>query len=209
MPLVTALCLGPNPARPLSAVYPPHAESEPPAAAGQTAANWFSDEVHAHDSQLKAYLRGSFPAVRDVDDVVQESYLRMWKARASTPIQSAKAFLFRIARNVAVDLLRRDRASPIEPVVHLDGLNVLEDRPDAAESAGRQERVQLITEAIASLPPRCREIFVLHQIKGLSRKETAERMGLSDRTVAVQTTRGIKRLAEFMRKRGVNGLFEE
>src|SRR5687767_3921161 len=55
---------------------------------------WFADEVHVHESQLKSFLRGSFPAVRDVDDVVQESYLRIWKARAAQPIDSARAFLF-------------------------------------------------------------------------------------------------------------------
>lgn len=72
---------------------------------------WFAAEVHPYDSQLKSFLRGSFPGIRDVDDVVQESYLRMWNARTVQPIQSAKAFLFRIARNVALDLLGRAPAT--------------------------------------------------------------------------------------------------
>lgn len=73
---------------------------------------WFAEEVQPHGPSLRAFLRGRFPAVRDVDDVVQESYLRIWKARARHPIDSAKAFLFRIARNLALDTLRHEKNSP-------------------------------------------------------------------------------------------------
>jgi RNA polymerase sigma factor (sigma-70 family) len=48
--------------------------------------SWFAEEVHTHDSQLKSYLRSSFPALRDVDDVVQESYLRIWRRQLVRPI---------------------------------------------------------------------------------------------------------------------------
>jgi DNA-directed RNA polymerase specialized sigma24 family protein len=60
-------------------------------------ARWFAEEVLPHDRALRGYLRGSFPAVRDVEDVVQESYLRIWRTRAAQPIRSARGFLFRIA----------------------------------------------------------------------------------------------------------------
>src|SRR3954471_24912441 len=75
-------------------------------------ARWFANEVHAHDGQLRAYLRGTYPAVRDVDDVVQESYLRTWKARLAHPIASTKSFLFQVARNLAVDVVRRKQSAP-------------------------------------------------------------------------------------------------
>jgi len=62
-------------------------------------ARWFEEQVQPQGAQLKSYLRGSFPSIEDVDDIVQESYLRIWKARAAQPIESARAFLFRVARN--------------------------------------------------------------------------------------------------------------
>lgn len=171
---------------------------------------WFAEEVHRHDSSLRSYLNHSFPTVReDVDDVVQESYLRMWKVRAAQPIHSAKAFLFRVARNIALDRIRHHQASPIDNVSHLEGLSVLEDKPNAAEDVSRRERIRLLADAIADLPTRCRETFILHKIKGLSRKEVAAQLRLSDRTVGVQTERACKRCAEYLRKRGVNGLFDD
>jgi hypothetical protein len=76
--------------------------------------HWFEHEVHAHDAQLKSYLGSSYPLGCDVEDVVQEAYLRVWKARLARPIHSAKSFLFQVARHLAIDLLRRNRVSPLD-----------------------------------------------------------------------------------------------
>ena len=65
---------------------------------------WFAEKIQPHAGQLRAYLREAFPAVPDVEDVVQESYLRVWRARTGQPIIFPKAFLFRVARNVALDI---------------------------------------------------------------------------------------------------------
>jgi RNA polymerase sigma factor (sigma-70 family) len=171
-------------------------------------ARWFAEEVHAHDSQLKSYLRGTFPSVRrDVEDVVQESYLRMWRIRASQPIRSAKAFLFSVARHVALDLARRARSSPVDGVGDLSLLPDIQDGPDAAESAILNEKMEILAEALAMLPPRCREITMLRKLKGVSQKDIAARLGISEKTVEEQAWRGVKRCEERLRQRGVRGLF--
>ena len=54
---------------------------------------WFTEEVHRHERSVRSYLHHSFPAVREVEDLVQESCLRVWRAKSARPIQSAKAFL--------------------------------------------------------------------------------------------------------------------
>lgn len=96
---------------------------------GHDPVQWFNQEVHPHESQLKAYLRSQFPSVRDVDDVVQESFLKIWKARAGRPIESARAFLFRIAQRLAIDVVRRARRSPVDAERSADDSLVLDNRP--------------------------------------------------------------------------------
>ena len=162
---------------------------------------WFEHEVQAHDAQLKSYLRGSFPTVRDVDDVVQESYLRVWKARAAHPIASAKAFLFTVARRLALDLVRSQRRSPIVAVTDLSRLFVLDDARDAGAAAATAEEIELLVEAVDALPARCREIFILRKLQGVPQKDIAARLGLSEQTVQVQASRGMRRCAEFFRRR--------
>ena len=113
----------------------------PPRAAPQPASNvhgeqchWFAKEVHPHGAQLKSYLHRAFPSVRDVDDVVQESYLRIWKARAEQPIRSAKGFLFEVARRLAIDFTRHQARSPVDVIPDFGALAVIEDRPGTAEA---------------------------------------------------------------------------
>src|SRR5688572_20557575 len=108
----------------------------PPPAAHQRATNihgerchWFAEEVHPHGAQLKSYLRNAFPSVRDVDDLVQESFLRIWKARAEQPIRSVKGFLFEVARRLAIDFTRHQSRSPIDAIPELAQLSVIEDKP--------------------------------------------------------------------------------
>lgn len=178
--------------------------SEPPVADQD---RWFSSEIHVHDSHLKSYLRGTFPSLRDVDDLVQESYLRVWRRHLARPITSARSFLFKIAQHLAVDTLRRDRRSPVNPCADLSALKVIEGTPGAAARACTHEEIDLLLDAIESLPPRCREVFILRKLHGLSQKEIAARLGISERTVEVQGSAGLDRCERYLRIRGVTGDF--
>ena len=170
-------------------------------------ARWFVDEIHAHDSQLKAYLRGSFPSVRDVDDVVQESYVRIWKARAVHPIDSAKAFLFTVARNLALKVLRKNENAPFAPHASQAAAEVLDEKPIASEVADMQVKMDLLAEAVMTLPARCREIVILHKIEGLPQAEVAAQLGLSTRTVESQVRIGMKRCLEVLQQRGITNFY--
>jgi len=183
---------------------PSTSESAP--VADQT--RWFAEEVRSHDLTLKAYIRGSFPAVRDVDDVVQESYLRVWRARTARPIASAKAFLFQVARRLAIDSVRRERHHFVGDARDLDAAAVSRARPEVDPTAIAEERARLLADAIETLPGRCREIFILRKLQDFSQRDTAARLGLSERTVEVQVARAMKRCGEYLRRRGVTGFDE-
>src|SRR5687768_15439096 len=146
-------------------------------------AQWFTEEVQPHASQLEAYLRGSFPSVRDVEDVVQESCLRVWKTRSAQPIRSAKSFLFQVARNLAIDLLRKHRATAAESPVDFSASSVLEDGLNAADALSRQEKIDLLIHALATLPDRTREIVFLRKLQNFPQRDVAARLGISERTV--------------------------
>ncbi|MBL9186609.1 MAG: RNA polymerase sigma factor [Opitutaceae bacterium] len=172
-------------------------------AAEQT--RWFAEEVQPHEASLRSYIAGSFPTVRDVDDVVQESYLRLWKARSAHPIQCARAYLFGIAQRFAVDVIRKEiRTIAHNVVMDLDALNVLEETADAAEAASTKEEIALLAEAIHSLPARCREIVIMRKLDQLSHQEIARRLGISVSTVEVQIFRGMEKCTRYLRSRKVS-----
>lgn len=163
---------------------------------------WFAREVHRHDAQLKSYLRGTFPAVRDVDDVVQESYLRIWKAKAVQPIASAKSYLFTVARHLALNLLRRERRSPLVFDGAAAASGVIEDGPGVADVLAEREKIDLLTDALAALPARTRGILLLHKFDGLAQSEIARRLGLTEKSVEHRVARGVQLCTRYFHERG-------
>lgn len=139
----------------------------------------------------------------DVDDVVQESYLRLWKRQIEKPVLSAKNFLFRVARNLAVDILRGEHRDLYEPLPRDADVSALANGPDSAEKACLSQEAALLLEAIDSLPPRCREVVILCKLHGLSQREIGERLGTAEQTVQTQVAHGIQRCKKYLEDRGV------
>lgn len=167
-------------------------------------ARWFSEEVHAHESSLRAYLRSRYPTTPDIDDVVQESFLRVWRLRAAQPVSYAKSLLFKVARHIVIDSARRKIVSPIDRVTDLAATPVLTDaRQSPDEVACTGEETALLLAAIDSLPGRCREILILRKLRNVPQKAIAAQLGISEQTVQVQVGRGVRRCEEFLRRRGM------
>ena len=172
-------------------------------------ARWFAEEVQPHEAALRAYLRGRFPSLPDLDDLVQETYARLLRARETSTVRSVKAFLYTTARNAAFDIFRRRQIVSINGIADIDGLSVLEDRPSAAESLCHDQELAILLEAVRALPNRCREVFTLRKIYDLSHQEIATQLGISKHTVNAQVAIGIVRCREFLRARGVTGAFHQ
>src|SRR5690348_4903142 len=105
-------------------------------------ARWFAAEVHPHEPALRAYLQARFSSLGDFDDVIQESYTKLLKARDEGKVHYAKAFLFTTARNAALDLFRRRRAFPAHTSVDNGELTPLEEPPGIAEIEEQSYRLE-------------------------------------------------------------------
>jgi RNA polymerase sigma factor (sigma-70 family) len=164
---------------------------------------WFAEEVLPHERDLRAYLTRNVQGAVEVDDVVQESFLRVLRAQETGRIANARAYLFRTARNAIYAVFRRPKVFSPRGVTESDVSRIVEDGPDTAERVSTAEEVALLLDAIDSLPARCREIFILRKLQGVSQKEIAARLGVSECTVQVQVGRGTRKCAEYFRRRGL------
>jgi RNA polymerase sigma-70 factor (ECF subfamily) len=156
-------------------------------------ARWFAREVQPHEGSLRSYLRGKFPGHPDIEDLVQETYARLLQAREHGEVRAPKAFLFTTARNAAT----------IDGLAELESLPVLEDRPGIPEAVAHDQELQLLAQAIAALPSRCRHVLTLRKIYGLSHREIAAQLGISEHTVNAQIAIGVLRLRDFLKQHGV------
>ena len=168
----------------------------------QELARWFAEEVQPHEPALRAWLRSRFPTLTDADDLVQEAYARLLRARETGTIACARAFLFVTARNLALNQLRHLRHERPEGLAELDASGVLDESAAIPESVARADDLQLLIHAIQSLPDRCRQIMTLRKIYGLSQQEVATKLGISVHTVEAQGAIGLRKCIEYFRLHG-------
>ena len=173
----------------------------PPSKAEQ--ARWFAEEVQPHESLLRSWLRGLFPLMPDMDDLVQESYVRLIRARESGKVSHAKAYLFTTARNIAHDFFRRRKIVQIENIADLATLPVIDDKPGVADAISRQQELEILAKAIRALPERCRQTLTLRLLYGLSHKEIAAQLKISEHTVKAQLAKGMRRCTEYFEEHGL------
>lgn len=170
-------------------------------------ARWFVAEVHPHESALKAWLRVRFPRLPDVEDIAQVAFLRLWRRQSqpdSAPLKSPKAALFAVARNAAIDLVRHQTVARTDPVAETGLLHVLDEGPDVVETVSARQELEFLADALRGLPARCRQVITLAKVYGLTEKQVAGQLGISENTVRTHVVRGMEHCTEYLRRHGVN-----
>lgn len=149
---------------------------------------------------LRAWLRGQFPTCYDIDDVIQEAYVRVLKAHEVQGVDSPKAFLFATARNVILMQMRHRGVERTDSLAEMDSVSIMDDGVDIPSAVVRAQELELLTKAIQSLPTRCRQIITLRKIYGISQKEVAAQLGIAEHTVEAQGTIGLRKIAEYFER---------
>ena len=140
---------------------------------------------------LHRYARNS----ADVDELLQETWTHLLAAGTSQTreeIRSIRAFALTVARNVALSWLRHRQVVPIELVADLEQLELLDERSQVDEIVNTHQELALLTAAVATLPARCRQVFTLRKVYGLSQKEIAAELKISENTVEQHLAKGTR-----------------
>ena len=166
-------------------------------------ARWFSEQVLPCEPALRAYLLKRFPALPDHDDLLQEVYLRTWRAQEIGRVPCARAFLFTTARNAAIDLFRRRQRLVHEEISETVEMQMVDAMPDSGEAFEREQRLEMLLEAILALPERCRQVMMLRHLDGLAYKEIAAQLEISPETVKVHMIKGVKDCTRSFQQRGL------
>lgn len=141
----------------------------------------------------------------EIEDIVQETYVRVCQFDQAGNIRHPRSFLYRTARNLALDHVKRSASRT--------SVSLSADEEEQGDSEGPQadldvydrlaakQEFEIFCEAVQQLPLQCRRVFVLRKVYGYSQKEIARALGIGESTVEKHIAHGIKRCSSFIAER--------
>ena len=152
-------------------------------------------------ARLSRFLVSMVPP-RDVEDIIQETYVRMCKVENKTLIKDSESFMFRTARNLALDYLKRAETRLTSGVDDVDEILLEEYDPTFGQIASDEE-FGLFCAAIRELPKQSQRAFILKKVYGYSLKEIMLEMDLGQPTVESHIVSAMKKCVQYMRNHNV------
>lgn len=147
-----------------------------------------------HRSRLRALIARRCGGGADGEDVVHEAFARLLAAYGGQRLENPLGLLYRIAVNLVRDTVRSDkyRRSQLEGFPEVPCCAATP--PDPEQALASRYRLRQLRDAIRDMPPRCREVFLLHKLEGLSHSEVAATLGISRNMVEKHMIRAYSQL---------------
>jgi len=139
---------------------------------------------------LKRFLKRFLLRQQDIEDVVQETFLKAYSAEQDKTIEQPKSYLFTIAKNIAVNELKKKSHQITEYLEECSPAPVHESSPTPEQEMEAQQVLGVYCDAVATLPEACRRVFLLRRVHGLPQSEIASMLGISVRMVQKHLHKG-------------------
>jgi RNA polymerase sigma factor CnrH len=157
-------------------------DSGPPA--GTARAALVEQLFTAHRSALLQYLKRLLSSSEDAEEIVQETYIRLLKFEDIEQLDSqVRRFLFRIATNLARDRFRQRKARAHDAHLSYELVDLEANDASPDEIADWDAGMEVLKRALLDLPPRHRQVFLLHVTENMSYRTIAKHLGVSTKTV--------------------------
>ncbi len=155
-------------------------------------------QILPHEHDLRLWLKRLGVKAHELDDIVQEVYCRLLRLERIDHIADGRAYLFRSARNVMLEQVRKNRIVSIMTVQNIDDLGVADHTPSPEASVSSRAELGRVLDLIKGLPERCRLVFELRKVQGLSQAQTARALHLTENVVEKETAKGLSLLLQRM-----------
>lgn len=157
---------------------------EPESGSSRTRAELVERLFTAHRGALFAYLKRLLASSEDAEEIVQETYIRLLKFEDIEQLDDqVRRFLFRIATNLARDRFRQRKARAHDAHLSFDQIDLEAAQESPDEIADWDAGMEVLRQALLDLPPRHRQVFLLHVTENMSYRTIAKHLGVSTKTV--------------------------
>ncbi|MDR3527449.1 MAG: sigma-70 family RNA polymerase sigma factor [Rhizomicrobium sp.] len=163
---------------------------------------WLARNVLPHEALIRAKLRTVSVYGLDIEDIVQEMYARILSAPSLDAIRYPRQYAIQTARAIIIDHVRHSRVISITSSGSLETLDAVMPEANTEERLEFQGEILAVADALAQLPEMCRETLILRRMEGLSQKEVAQRLKISEKTVEKHMANGVRLLIKIFGRGG-------
>ncbi len=157
-----------------------------------------------HNGSLLRFFRRSLPSTEDAEDMTQEVYARLSKTESLDDIQHSKKYIFRVAINLLRDRMRYRQVHHADEQIEYNDKLQSSEAPQADRIIEGKQKLAVLKEAVQALPPKCRDVFILHRTGGMTYRQIGKQLDIAESTVEKHMIRAIAQL-----KKAADGLNDE
>ena len=164
---------------------------------------WIASQIYPLEAQARRWLKKHVRTLSnaDADDLIQEAYARICHIDIAR-IQTPATYLYVTLRNLLIERARHSRVIPLERLGEIDELSVPLDELSPDRRVSAREELEQLNGMVERLPQQCRRVFELRKLEGMSQRETALALGISERTVEKHLAKAFVRVMEMRRRAG-------
>jgi len=154
--------------------------------------DWLARHVFPHEPAIRGWLKHRLALGLEIDDVIHDMYAKLIALPSVAGIENPRRYAFRVAWAIVADHVRHQKVIPMAPMLEDEQLRVASPDPSIEDRLCDRGAVSDLEAVLSALPPLCREAFYLRRVEGLSQRETAEKLGLSEKTIEKYMTRAVR-----------------
>lgn len=151
---------------------------------------------------LKRFLMGILKSEQGVEDIVQDVYIKAFHAEQEKTIEHPKAYLFTVAKNLALNELSRKSRQLTSYIEDCSPCEQEEESASLESEVEADASFELYCRAVADLPEKCRQVFLLRKVHGLKHKEIAKHLGISLSSVEKHLKLGAQSCRDYLTRHG-------
>lgn len=155
---------------------------------------WIAEAILPHEAWVRRQLRRGNMLGYEIDDIVQEAYARLILLDSVAHIVNPRTYFLQVARSLILQFLRRARVVPIDLATDIGAIEKAANDPLPDQQVQGKQELNRLMAAISTLPPRCQEVYRLRKIEGLSQRQVAEKLMISESNVEKHLGRGVERI---------------
>lgn len=164
-----------------------------------------TDLLQQHRDELFGFLLHRVNCPEAASDILQDAFFRLTQFESERKINNPRAFLYKVVSNLAIDYQRKQSREQERHVNEEELSEQADSTPTIERQLYSQQQLQYLKQAIDELPPRCREVFILHKFKHYPYSQIMRELNISESTVLKHIVKALDHCRRRMKEMDATG----